>query len=64
MQKDIIAEKNINGGDVLTTFVWLIPEFNQTGTSMIAPPRPNVPPSSPAQNPETIEFHFFFYDIF
>ena len=50
-QKETEAEKKINGGELLTAIFLSIPLLSQTGTRMIAPPRPRAPPTVPAKNP-------------
>ena len=57
--KEMRAEKKIKGGDELVAFYLSIFELSQTGTKIIAPPSPRVPPISPAAKPEIIQFHIF-----
>ena len=57
--KDIKAEKNIKGPELEVAIVLSIPEFNHTGTRIIAPPNPSVPPITPAAKPQSMLFHIF-----
>ena len=62
--KEITAEKKIKGGELLVATFLSMPEFNHTGTNMMAPPNPKAPPAAPAQKPESMEFHIFLAFIF
>ena len=61
--KEMSAERNIKGGEVLVALVWSIPRFSQTGIRIIAPPRPREPPINPAKKPEIMQFIILLWDI-
>lgn len=64
IEKEILAEKNING-PVLDAATFLsTPALNQRGINTIPPPILTQAPSSPAKNPFIIPCLIFRSDIF
>ena len=61
--KEMSAERNIKGGEVLVAVYCPMPISNQTGIRIMAPPRPRLPPTNPAQKPHSIQFLIFYEDI-
>ncbi len=51
MKNEMKDEANIIGGELLIATVLSMPLLSQTGTRIIAPPRPKAPPNKPARNP-------------